>query len=295
LSSRRAHGVRRYLLLLIAAGTALYAATPALLRRAFRVGKGRSNELPSDVIWIQGRRGKRLAARYLVPPGVDPLGVALVMHGWGSSSERMLAAVEPLHGAGLSVLLIDARCHGASDDDDLTSMPRFAEDIESGLEWLGDHQGIDPRRVILIGHSVGAGAALLAATRIQVAGVVTLSSMAHPRDMMKSSMARARIPRAIVAYVMWRMQRILGQRFDEFAPVNTIRRVSSPVLIVHGDSDVAVPLSDAYRLQQSARQGTRVLVIQGADHRAPDAFVREAGEITSWITSLWSDADVYLT
>ncbi|MBK5227324.1 MAG: alpha/beta fold hydrolase [Actinobacteria bacterium] len=267
---------------------ALHAAAPAILRRAFRVNRVRHDEgLPGDTIWIQGRRGKRLAARYLLPTHGDPQGVVLVMHGWSSSSRDMLEAAGSLNRAGFGALLVDARCHGDSDDDDLASMPRFAEDIESALHWLEHHRGVNPRNVVLLGHSVGAGAALLAARGYRVAGVIAVACMAHPREMMQASMARAGIPRPLVRYVLWRVQRILGQRFDDFAPVNTIRDISCPVLIVHGDEDTTVPLSDAHRLERVAGDRARLLVVRGADHRSREAFLQHATEITAFVRSCY--------
>jgi len=48
----------------------------------------------------------------------------------------MWPVVPPLHAAGFAVMIIDARCHGSSDDKEFTSMPRFAEGIAAGLVWL---------------------------------------------------------------------------------------------------------------------------------------------------------------
>lgn len=61
------------------------------------------------------------------------------------------AAGGPLLGASLNVLLLDARCHGGSDDDELTSMPAFANDIAIGLEWLRRRSEVDGSRVVLVG------------------------------------------------------------------------------------------------------------------------------------------------
>lgn len=81
--------------------------------------------------------GKRLTGRWVLPPPgfARPAPAVLVMHGWGSNAAMMGPVVPPLHSASFAVLLIDARCHGHSDDETFTSMPRFAEDIASGLAW----------------------------------------------------------------------------------------------------------------------------------------------------------------
>ena len=70
------------------------------------------------------------------------------MHGWDGSSQEMASVAPPLTAAGFAVLFVDARCHGTSDEDDFASMPRFAEDIECGLEWLATTRRILSERVV---------------------------------------------------------------------------------------------------------------------------------------------------
>ena len=90
---------------------------------------------------IPGARGRTLSAWLVMPPGAEGVDAidhrrrvpaVLVLHGWGSNAALMAPVVPPLHAAGLAVLLIDARCHGRSDGEPFTSMPRFAEDIAAG-------------------------------------------------------------------------------------------------------------------------------------------------------------------
>src|SRR5487761_2783496 len=87
---------------------------------------------------IPGPRGRQLFGWLVSPPvtAERPAAAVLAMHGWGANAAMMWPVVLPLHAAGFAVLLIDARCHGRSDDEEFTSMPRFAEDIAAGMAWL---------------------------------------------------------------------------------------------------------------------------------------------------------------
>ena len=201
---------------------------------------------------------KTLFAWFVPAPGAAPAPAVVVMHGWGVNASFMLPVAPPLHAAGFAVLLIDARCHGDSDDEDFTSLPRFAEDIETGLDWLKQQPGVDSARLAVMGHSVGAGAALLcAARRTDVRAVVSLSAFAHPREMMLRFMAEAHIPYPVLGwYVLRHVQRVIGARFDDFAPLTSMRRIGCPVLLVHGTDDEVVPFEDARRLQAAGLQGT---------------------------------------
>ncbi|MBK8524314.1 MAG: alpha/beta fold hydrolase [Betaproteobacteria bacterium] len=228
-------------------------------------GEEEPEGIPFRTVRIPTRNGKNLFA-WMIPAGKRSPSLVL-MHGWGGNSAAMLPLVGPLHAGGYTLLLVDARCHGRSDGDSFASLPRFAEDIEAALFWLSSQEEADPLRLGVIGHSVGAGAALLAASRYPgIKAVVSLAAFAHPATMMRRWMQWKRIPywplgRYILAYV----QKVIGYRFDRIAPCRTIAAVDCPVLLVHGSEDRVVPLDDAKAIY-GARRSDRVelLVVQGS-------------------------------
>ncbi|MPN48159.1 hypothetical protein SDC9_195764 [bioreactor metagenome] len=48
------------------------------------------------------------------------------------------------------------------------------------------------------------------------------------------------------------VQRVIGYRFDDIAPIHTIARVRCPVLLVHGRDDAMVPLAEARAIRAAA-------------------------------------------
>lgn len=236
-------------------------------------------------VHITGARGKSLFAWLVSPPSqfARPVPAVVVMHGWGANAAMMWQVVPPLHDAGFAVLLVDARCHGRSDDEDYTSMPRFAEDIAAGLAWLRRQPGIAPDRLALVGHSVGAAAALLYASRHRdVRAVVSLAAFAHPREVMRAFMAEKRVPYPLVGwYVMRHVQRVIGSSFDAIAPLHTITQVHCPVLVVHGRQDTVVPVGDAIRLV--ARQARARLVQVDGEHDLREALAPHAGLLVDFL------------
>lgn len=242
---------------------ALRSGAHALILRGLRAPRLAHQRTPGDVglaaraVRLPTAQGKTLFAWFVPVPGQTPSPAVVVMHGWGANASLMLPALAPLHAAGFAVLLVDARCHGQSDDATFTSLPRFAEDIEAGLDWLHLQAHIDKRRLAVMGHSVGAGAALLCATRRpDVQAVVSLSAFAHPRDIMRSLLAEARIPYPVLGwYVLRHVQAVIGARFDDIAPLASMARLRCPVLLVHGTDDAVVPFGDAQRLQAAGSPG----------------------------------------
>lgn len=209
---------------------------------------------------------------WFIRPDAGQLGgspALVVIHGWGSNASELLPGAEALRRAGYAILLLDARCHGLSGEAEFTSMPRFAQDLETGLDWLQQQPDIDPGRVTLVGHSVGAAAALLLASRrSDVCGVIGLSVFAHPTDVMRRWIQSRRIPMWPVGHwILDSVQEVIGARFNDIAPVHTLREVRTPVLLVHGQIDDVAPVEDLHRLLLSGQgRNVRALVLPGVGH-----------------------------
>ncbi|WP_293689456.1 alpha/beta hydrolase, partial [Thiolapillus sp.] len=202
-----------YILIATAAAVLVLAiSVPWLIRLAYRVPRCTVNETPADLklLYRECRiatvNGKWLSAWFVV--GEDLAGkvpVVAVIHGWGGSAAQMLPFARLLHQAGYGVLLLDARNHGNSDSDSFSSMPRFAEDLEHGLDWLKKQPQTDPHRLFLLGHSVGAAATLLLASRRRdLAGIISIASFAHPRELMRRQMRSHHIPYYPVGWLVLR-------------------------------------------------------------------------------------------
>ena len=257
--------------------------------RAPRVAADLSPELlglSAVSVHLPGPNGKTLFAWFVPVPGVLKAPAILVMHGWGANASMMLPSVVPLLGAGFAVLLLDARCHGASDDEVFTSLPRFAQDIEAGLDWLVGQPQVDAKCLAVIGHSVGAGAALLSATRRHdIRAVVSISAFAHPQEVMRRLLTGYHIPYfGLGWYVLRYVQQVIGARFDEIAPVHSMTRVFCPVLLVHGEDDDMVPFDDARRLLAAGHPGQVQLLAVAGRHDPSEALQADQSQLLAFLT-----------
>ena len=214
-----------------------------------------------------------------------PQAAVVVVHGWGGNAALMLPLARPLHEAGYATLFVDARCHGASDDDSFASLPRFAEDTEHAFAWLSAREGVDPARIALLGHSVGAGAVLFAASRMpQVAAVVSVAAFSHPAAMMRRWLATKRIPeKPIGRYILDYVQKTIGHRFDDIAPVTTIARIRRPVLLVHGADDEVVPIDEAMQIYAMRGDTPVELMTLTGDHESFADLEHHMGRLVGFL------------
>lgn len=241
--------------------------------------------LPYREVSIPTANGKRLFGWFIAAAGEAASPAVAVLHGWGGNAEMMLPLAAPLHGAGYAVLLFDARNHGRSEGDSFSSMPRFAEDLEYALDWLALQPCVDAGKIAVLGHSVGAAAALLTASRrSSLAGVISIASFSHPDGMMRRMLASHHIPFVPLGwYVLHYVQRVIGHRFSDIAPCNTISRINCPVLLVHGTEDAIVPVEEVESIYAN-RSGDHVrLLIMAGNHDSVDELDRQVGELTEFL------------
>ncbi len=278
--------------------TAAVVLTPAVLRRAYRAPRIHERGTPADfalpyrTLRIPTVNGKTLFA-WLVSPivPVEQMPAVIVLHGWGGNAEQMLPFAAPLHREGYAVLLLDARNHGRSDADAFSSLPRFAEDLEHGLDWLAGQPDIDPTCLAVLGHSVGAGAVLLvAARRHDLAAAISIAAFAHPGQLMRRQLRGNRIPRPLRWLILRWIERTIQARFDDIAPCKTIQRVTCPVLLVHGETDARVPAEDAHSIYANRPDGaTELLMLPDTGHDSIDAIEAHAGELVAFLRKAFAD------
>ena len=261
-----------------------------LLLRVYRIPPTSTNPTPAELgiaaedVELTAPDGTCLRAWFLPGPAASDdaraLPAVVVLHGWGSAATDLLPAAPELLAAGLPLLYLDARGHGRSDPVDFMSMPRFAEDLDTAVGWLRRHPRIDPDRIGVVGHSVGAGACLLAASRDPgIAAVIAIAAMAHPAELIRSARGLRPAPEPVTIRVLTTIEDTIGHRFDAFAPINTIARIDVPVVVVHGTDDTTVPPRDAARLVDAAGPKARLRLVPGAGHRAVTPFLPLVGEL----------------
>lgn len=229
-----------------------------------------------------GTRNNKLLNAWFLPVNRQSACV-IVMHGWGGNAELMLPVCAPFLHAGLNVLLLDARGHGRSEEDRFSSLPKFAEDVESCIDWLQGQSDRWNGRLVLLGHSVGAAAVLLAASQDRrVDAVISIAAFSHPRSMMQRYLSR--FPAPLRTLIIGQVQHTIGHTLDEIAPLNTIARINCPVLVAHGLEDDTVPVEEARKIMARADgELASLLLVEGATHDSVEAFMQSGDQLIDFL------------
>lgn len=189
-------------------------------------------------------------------PGKDTSPLIILVHGWGRNAGRMLPYIDRLHKAGFNLVAFDSRNHGSSDADQYSTMLKFAEDIQSTIAYADEKGWINSKNVGLLGLSIGGAASIYAAAHDDlIKAVITVGAFAEPQAVMKKQLIDRHIPTPIIWGAIKYIQFKVKLKFSDIAPVNHIQNASADFLLIHGEKDQTVPITQGEKLFEKGRKG----------------------------------------
>lgn len=257
-----------------------------------------------------------LHGEILLPKGEGPFPGAVLCHGMGSDHRAMRPSAQRLVRRGIATLAFDFRGHGGSEgvlDGDL------AQDVMAALKFLRRHVKIDPNRIALVGHSMGAIAALHAAAALaNIQALVFLSSPAeingrfaqvwavlYPKAVRAGSLIiefphigplpmLGKFQGMISRLWMWlrgyRLRINLEKSMESWVklnPATAIEKIGAfPKLFVHCKGDKLTPYEGALKLYEKAGLPKEFLLSKGGFHAAPLFPGKLRGKWIAWLVSI---------
>jgi uncharacterized protein len=179
--------------------------------------------------------------------------VILYFHGNGANIGANAEQAHRLRELGFSVFLFDYRGYGKSSEP-FPAEQRLYEDAEQAWNYLVKTRHVEPKKLLIYGHSLGGAIAIETASHHpEVAGLIVESSFTSMLDMTQ------RVP--WTAYFPTNL--LLTQRFDSFSKVPSLKM---PVLFIHGQVDRTIPYEMSEKNYAVAPQPKQLLLIPNGDH-----------------------------
>ena len=181
----------------------------------------------------------------------------ILVHGWGRNVERVLPYIEHLQGSGFNLLAFDSRHHGSSDDDEYSTMVKFAEEIISSVDFVIANKYFSSHLIGVVGLSIGGAASIYAAAHDKrIISVVTVGAFADPFVIMKGQLKNHHIPYYPIGWSAMRyLESRVGFSFADVAPVKHIGISDARFFIIHGEEDETISVNDFHRLTEASRDG----------------------------------------
>ncbi len=192
----------------------------------------------------------------------------ILMHGWGRNIGRLMPYINSLQGKGFNLLAFDSRNHGSSDNDDFSSMVKFAEDICASIDFIEQKPCAEKNNISLIGLSIGGAASIYAAAHDpRIKKIITIGAPSNPADVMAIHIRKKHVPQPLIWLVFEFMQYKIGKRFSEIAAEKNIFKTKAKVFLIHGTLDKVVPFSQSdLLLKASNPKQSELWAINGKGH-----------------------------
>lgn len=192
----------------------------------------------------------------------------LLVHGWGGRSGQLAPIAHALAAAGCTAVAFDAPAHGRSGGR-TTSMVDIAAAAAEVAGRFGARAAV--------GHSVGAAAVAFAASRgLDLAAAALVAPPRTPVAFMDQLAGLLRMSPAVRAALDDDVERRVGFALDDVDVARCAPPVGPPMLVVHDDGDLEVPLAAGAAVAEAWR--AQLAVTSGLGHRRilrDEAVVRD--------------------
>jgi uncharacterized protein len=206
------------------------------------------------------RNGRRLRlAGWWIPAGQATDRCVIFLHGYADAKVGAIAWAPVWHALGFNILALDLRAHGESAGVYCTGGYWERHDVSQVIDELRSERPAETRHLVLFGVSIGAAvAAATAAMRTDLSAVILESPFADFRHAAMAHMERLGAPgRPFQKLALTLAQKIGDCDFGAVRPVETIKQIPCPLMIIAPDGDTMVAAEDQRAIEQALRSRDR--------------------------------------
>ena len=202
---------------------------------------------PGSELSLRAPDGTQLHGWYLATEGEGP--APLLIYFGGNAEDVSTMLVERQHFPGVSMLLVNYRGYGRSEGE--PSQKALISDALFLYDRFSSRPEVDPKRILLMGRSLGSAVAIQLASGREVAGLILISPFESLRALGRE------------LYPWLPTSLLLRHPFDSLSLAPEIR---APMLAIIAGQDSIIPPEQSRRLLRIWGGPARLVEIPGADH-----------------------------
>ena len=233
---------------------------------SIRPFKIKTNLIPSDLnlkyeeVNFESADGIKLNGWFI--PNSKSKSAIIVMHGYPADKANLLGVAEFL-AEDFNVFLFDFRYFGRSEGEYTTVGYFERNDLLGAIKYLDTEKNITS--VGLYGFSLG-GAVALMTNHKNIKSIVADSSYAKLSHMVEHMYGIFFIFKYPLAYLT-KLYGILFLKIniDKINPVDNMKNIKIPILLIHGNKDSQIPVNEAYLLH-NANKNSKLWIVKNAGH-----------------------------
>lgn len=264
----------------------------------------------------------KLKGKAFIPAGANESASVpgmVLCHGFGSAQRAMEPSARIMAEQGVATFIFDFRGHGSSEG---AVDGRIVDDVIDAWEVLNRFPQVDKDRIGLVGHSLGAMSAIMAAEKIKnLKALVALSCPPHIDGWMSQEIPdnfgkwgcdtngimeyprqgafpwlkgmAALLCRVWMYFFQYRVRVDITKFFEAIAKMNMIdvlgRMENCSKLFVFCEGDTVTPYSKSVLVYQGACEPKAELIVSGGYHTAPLMSGNLRSQWINWVVETMGD------
>jgi pimeloyl-ACP methyl ester carboxylesterase len=214
----------------------------------------------------------------------DPRPTAILLHGIPGTEKNFDLAYQ-LREMGWHALVISFRgAWGSSANYEMVTQP---DDAVAAIDYLLKASAawkVDPKRIALVGYSLGSRAAIVTAYRDRrVGAVVSIAGIADFEEALPDLNFFSNASPFLSGSTAQGLRRQWLALGTQENPISIIGQLSQPVMIIQGTEDEIVPAYMAESLHGATNEQATLVQIKGADHTFTRYRAQLVLSITDWL------------
>lgn len=201
---------------------------------------------------------------WFTPPKEKDGRIIMMFHGNGGSISDRPDKARSFFSKGFGLLLCEYRGYGGNPGH--PSEQGLYRDGRANLKWLAE-QGYHNRQLVLYGESLGTGVAVQMALETQPPALILEAPFSSTLDIARQK------------YFYVPLGLLMLDIYDSLAK---IPRVTSSLLVIHGDKDITIPIRYGEKLFAAANEPKKFITVKGGGHADLYDF-KAADVILEWL------------
>jgi uncharacterized protein len=174
----------------------------------------------------------------------------------------------------INIFIFDYRGYGRSEG--RVSEEGTYLDAEAALDFVRSQLGVEPRKIILFGRSLGAAVAAEMANRFDSQGLILEAPFVSIQEM------------ARVVFPFLPIGPLLQTQYDVR---EKIQKIKTPLLVLHGDRDEVIPFTQGKMVFDAAPEPKKFFTIGGARHNdtylvGGESYFQQLQSFIDWASSI---------
>jgi len=203
---------------------------------------------------LEAHDGVKLVAAELIHPN-EAKKWLIHFHGNASNHRAYVHTLEHVMQQ-IEINVLFAEYRGFYKSEGKVNEADIKQDAHSYYDYLIE-KGVDSKDIVIYGYSLGTGAAVNLATKVDIAALLLEAPYTSLPDVAKS------------AYGNWLPTQLMRNRFDS---INKIAKIDAPLFVMHGTVDTVIPFEQGVKVFEGGLEPKAFYSFDGGHEGSPETI-----------------------